>query len=59
MIAFDFVGRNMYIGNRKESNFEIAKVDGKNQHRRIILTNNGDKNGVAKPKSMCLQPSRG
>lgn len=26
VLAFDWVGRNIYIGNRKASNFEVVKV---------------------------------
>ncbi|XP_023703710.1 low-density lipoprotein receptor-related protein 2 [Cryptotermes secundus] len=58
-IAFDWLGRNLYIGNRMASNFEAVKVDGKVKHRTIILANDGNKTSVAKPKSMCLDPLDG
>lgn len=58
-IAFDWLGRNLYIANRIASNFELIKVDGKVKHRTIILANDGNKLSVAKPKSMCLDPSEG
>ncbi|CAA9998006.1 unnamed protein product [Nesidiocoris tenuis] len=58
-IAFDWLGRNLYIGNRLASNFEVVKVDGKWKHRAIILANNGNDTSVAKPRSMCLEPSQG
>lgn len=41
------------------SNLEVVKIDGKIKHRAIILANNGNKTSVAKPKSMCLDPSMG
>lgn len=58
-LAFDWIGRNLYIGNRVASNFEAFKVDGKNKHRTIILANDGNSTSVSKPKSMCLDPSEG
>ncbi|XP_063240571.1 low-density lipoprotein receptor-related protein 2 [Bacillus rossius redtenbacheri] len=58
-IAFDWLGRNLYIGNRAASNFEAVKVDGKVKHRTIILANDGNKTSVAAPRSMCLDPMDG
>lgn len=58
-IAFDWLGRNMYIGNRIASNIEALKVDGKSKHRTVILANNGSDTSVAKPKAICLQPGEG
>lgn len=58
-IAFDWIGRNLYIGNRMASNFEAIKVDGKSRFRAIILANDGNKTSVAKPKSMVLDPKEG
>ncbi|XP_046659437.1 low-density lipoprotein receptor-related protein 2 [Homalodisca vitripennis] len=58
-IAFDWLGRNLYLGNRLASNLEVVKVDGKNKYRKVILANNGEPNSVAKPKSICLDPSMG
>ncbi|XP_066998103.2 low-density lipoprotein receptor-related protein 2 [Anabrus simplex] len=58
-IAFDWIGRNLYIGNRLASNFEAVKVDGKVKYRSIILANDGRNVSVARPKSMCLDPAAG
>lgn len=58
-IAFDWLGRNLFIGNRIASNLEIVKVDGKFKFRTIILANDGNSTGVAKPRSICLDPSDG
>ncbi|KAF4524942.1 hypothetical protein B566_EDAN012698 [Ephemera danica] len=58
-IAFDWLGRNLYIGNRVASNLEAIKVDGKVRHRTIILANDGNRTAVARPKSICLDPSDG
>ncbi|UYV70470.1 hypothetical protein LAZ67_7003147 [Cordylochernes scorpioides] len=59
ILAFDWMGRNMYIGNRKASNFEVAKVDGDPIYRRIILSNDGTEVGVAKPKAAVVDPDAG
>ena len=59
-IAFDWLGRNLYIGNKEASNIELLKVDGKNKYRAIILTSmGGNEVGVAKPKVICLDPLEG
>lgn len=58
-IAFDWVGRNLYIGNRKASNIEIVKVDGEKQYRRVLLTNDGSEKGIGKPKAIVLDPEQG
>ncbi|XP_071451711.1 low-density lipoprotein receptor-related protein 2 [Hetaerina americana] len=58
-IAFDWLGRNLYIGNRLASNLEVVKVDGKTKHRLIILANDGNRTSVAKPKAICLDPGDG
>ncbi|CAL4174127.1 unnamed protein product, partial [Meganyctiphanes norvegica] len=58
-MAYDWVGRNMYIGNRVANNIEVLKLDGKKHYQSVILDNNGNATGVGKPKSMCLDPING
>ncbi|CAG0878905.1 unnamed protein product [Cyprideis torosa] len=61
-LAFDWVGRNMYIANRGEqlsANIEVVKVDGDNSYRRIILANDGSTNGVSKPEALAVDPYEG
>lgn len=58
-IAFDWLGRNLFIGNKIASNLEVIRVDGKVKHRTIILANDGNKTSVAKPKAICLNPEEG
>lgn len=58
-IAFDWLGRNLFIGNRIASNLEVIRADGKIKHRTVILTNNGNKTSVASPRSICLDPTHG
>lgn len=59
MIAFDWLGRNLFIGNRMAGNLEVVRVDGKIKHRTIILANDGNKTSVANPRSICLDPFDG
>lgn len=59
IVAFDWLGRNLFIANRIASNIEVVRVDGKIKHRAIILANDGNKTSVAKPKAMTLDPSDG
>ncbi|GIY65582.1 low-density lipoprotein receptor-related protein 2 [Caerostris extrusa] len=59
VLAFDWIGRNLFVGNRKASNFEVVKVDGEQDFRRVILSNDGTELGVARPKAMTLDPEAG
>ncbi|EDX17507.1 GD16065 [Drosophila simulans] len=58
-IAFDWLGRNLYIGNRVASNIEAVRVDGKQKYRTIILANDGYPNSVSRPKQIALDPTDG
>ncbi|KAF7489353.1 hypothetical protein SSS_07649 [Sarcoptes scabiei] len=58
-LAFDWLGRNLYVGNKKSSNILVIKTDGDKNYRRIILSNDGTEKGVAKPKSIVLDPMQG
>lgn len=58
-IAFDWLGRNLFIGNRLAGNLEVIRVDGKARHRTVILANDGNKTSIAKPRSLCVDPIEG
>ena len=58
-IAFDWVGRNMYIGNIEASEISLIRVDGKTKYRMLVLDSRGGENGVAEPISMAVNPSSG
>uniref|UniRef100_A0A2M4DP70 Putative low-density lipoprotein receptor n=1 Tax=Anopheles darlingi TaxID=43151 RepID=A0A2M4DP70_ANODA len=58
-LAFDWIGRNLYIGNRIASNIETISVDGKQRYRAIILSNDGNRTSVAKPRQLALDPAAG
>lgn len=59
-IAFDWVGRNLYVGNIKASNLMIAKAEFEDKkYSRVILANDGTEVGVSKPKSIVLDPIYG
>ncbi|KAK9680220.1 Low-density lipoprotein receptor domain class A [Popillia japonica] len=59
VVAFDWLGRNLFFGNRISSTLEVMKIDGKTKHRAIILANNGNKTSVARPRSLCIDPTEG
>ena len=59
VIAFDWIGRNLYIGNRIASNIELVKVDGKEKYRLVILANEGKDTSVANPVGMVVDPLDG
>lgn len=58
-IAFDWLGRNLFIGNRIASNIAVVRVDGKIKHRSILIANDGNKTSVSKPKALALDPTDG
>lgn len=58
-LAFDWLGRNLYLANRAAGNIELVRVDGKVKYRSIILANDGNASSVARPKSICLDPTEG
>jgi len=58
-MAFDWLGRNLFVGNRQASNLEVIKIDGKVRHRTVILVNDGNRTSVARPRSICLDPTEG
>ncbi len=59
-IAFDWVGRNMYIGNIEASEISLVRVDGKLKYRMLILdSSGGGDTGVAEPISMAVHPPTG
>ncbi|KAL7294867.1 hypothetical protein TKK_0011791 [Trichogramma kaykai] len=57
--AIDWLGRNVFIGNKVASNIEVIKIDGELKYRTIVLANDGNKTSVAKPKAMCVDPLEG
>lgn len=59
VIAFDWNGRNLYIGNRASSSLEVVKVDGINKYRMVLLSNNGKDISVATPIGIVLDPNEG
>ena len=44
-IAFDWVGRNLYIGNVEASEISMVRVDGKLKYRMLVLANTGEETG--------------
>ena len=58
-IAFDWVGRNMYIGNIIASEISLVTVDRKTKYRMLVLDSRGDEKGVAEPISLAVHPQSG
>ena len=59
-IAFDWIARNMYIGNIEAAEISLVQVDGtKFRYRMLVLGNNGQATGVGQPVSMVVLPSQG
>ncbi|VVD04124.1 unnamed protein product [Leptidea sinapis] len=58
-IAFDWLGRNLYIGNRVAGNIELVRIDGKVKYRSIVFANDGSRTSIAKPRGLCVDPTEG
>ena len=58
-IAFDWVGRNLYIGNIEASEISMVRVDGKLKYRKMVLDSSGGETGVSEPIAMALHPASG
>ena len=58
-VAFDWVGRNMYIGNVESSEISLIRVSGKLRQRMMVLDNRGTDTGVARPVSIVVHPASG
>ena len=58
-VAFDWVGRNMYIGNVESSEISLIRVSGKLRQRMMVLDNSGIDTGVARPVSIVVHPASG
>ncbi|XP_003373299.1 putative Low-density lipoprotein receptor domain class A [Trichinella spiralis] len=57
-LAYDWLGRNLYIGNKESSTIEVVQTFG-NKYRTIILNNNDSEKGVVFPVSIALHPVMG
>ena len=58
-IAFDWVGRNLYIANQESATIELVRVDGKRKKRMTVLHNDGTDKGVGKPVAIAVDPQNG
>ena len=58
-IAFDWVGRNLYIANQEAAQIELVRVDGKRKKRTVVLTNDGTELGVGRPVAIAVDPQNG
>ncbi|XP_076061029.1 low-density lipoprotein receptor-related protein megalin isoform X2 [Oratosquilla oratoria] len=58
-MAFDWIGRNMFIGNRLANQLEVVKIENGKKYHSVILGNNGNVTGVGTPRSICLDPQEG
>ncbi len=58
-LAIDWVGRNLYWGDIIASTIQVVNMDGHNHYHKILLTNTGNDNGLAKPVAMCVDPAKG
>lgn len=58
-VAFDWLGRNLFIGTHRVSSILVIKINSEKNYRRTILDNDGTSLGVARPKSIVLDPANG
>lgn len=58
-VAFDWLGRNLFVGTHRVSSILAIKVNSDKNYRRTILDNDGSAKGVARPKAIVLDPANG
>ena len=59
-IAFDWVGRNLYIGNIDAAEISLVRIEGKLKYRMLIIdSRSGNETGVAQPIALALHPNTG
>lgn len=58
-VAFDWLGRNLFVGTHRVSSILVIKINSEKNYRRTILDNDGTPKGVARPKSIVLDPVNG
>ena len=59
-LAFDWIGRNLYIGNVKANSLMLVKAEYEEKpYSKVILANDGSETGVARPKAIVLDPPGG
>ncbi len=59
-LSFDWIARNLYVGNRISQSIEVVTTKQQNQSRAVILSNNGAaQNGVLFPVSIAVHPQKG
>lgn len=57
-MAYDFNGRNLYIGNKISQNIEVVRTQG-TQYRATILSNDQSPTAVAQPVAIAIDSDRG
>ncbi len=60
-VAFDWVARNLFIGNVEAREISLVQVatSSKFRYRMLVLGNNGEETGVGAPISLALHPASG
>uniref|UniRef100_A0A0K0FI56 Low-density lipoprotein receptor-related protein (inferred by orthology to a C. elegans protein) n=1 Tax=Strongyloides venezuelensis TaxID=75913 RepID=A0A0K0FI56_STRVS len=58
-MAFDWNGRNLYIGNKVSQNIEVLRVSGNVKYKAVLLTNDQSPTAVADPVSIAVDSDRG
>lgn len=58
-VAVDWVSRNLFWGNVKTSTIEVIRLDGGENHRKVVLGSNNNATGVSQPVAMAVDPVAG
>lgn len=58
-IAFDWIGKNLYVGNKDSANIEVVRTASNNSVRAVILSNDNSQSGVVLPVAIALYPMKG
>lgn len=58
-LAFDWIGRNLYVGNKQSANIEIVRTTGNVPFRSVILKSDQSFAAVKFPVALAVHPPQG
>jgi len=58
-VAFDWIAKNLYVGNRLSFNIELYKTTVMPPLRTVVLSNDNTPSGVVFPVSIAVDPNQG
>ncbi|XP_055342132.1 low-density lipoprotein receptor-related protein 2-like [Paramacrobiotus metropolitanus] len=58
-VAYDYIGKNLFIGNVEQKQILVTRTGGKRQLYKVIVGNNGTEASASQPVSLAVSPQEG